>query len=34
MLKDLKGILEMHGFMEGNTTRPGGYVGERAFVER
>jgi len=34
LLKDLKGILEMRGFMEGNTTKPGGYVVERAFVER
>jgi len=34
LLKDLKHILEKRGFMEGNTTKPGDYVVERAFVEQ
>ena len=34
LLKDLKGILERRGFKEGNTTTPGDYVVERAFVEQ
>ena len=31
MLKDLKSLLEQRGFQEGNTTRPGDFVIERAF---
>jgi len=34
LLKDLKLILEQRGFKEGNTTTPGDYVVERAFVEQ
>jgi len=34
LLKDLKHILETRGFMEGNTTKPGDFVVERAFVEQ
>lgn len=34
MLKDLKALLEIRGFKEGNTTRQGDYVVERAFVEQ
>jgi len=34
MLKTLKTLLEQRGFSEGNTTTPGGYVVERAFVEQ
>jgi ferredoxin--NADP+ reductase len=34
LLKDLKHILEKRGFVEGNTTKPGDYVVERAFVEQ
>ena len=34
LLKDLKGLLEVRGFKEGNTTKPGDYVIERAFVEQ
>ena len=34
LLKDLKHILEKRGFIEGNTTKPGDYVVERAFVEQ
>lgn len=34
MLRDLKLMLEKRGFMEGNTTRPGDFVIERAFVEQ
>ncbi len=34
MLKDLKHILEARGFDEGNTTRPGDFVIERAFAEQ
>ncbi len=33
MLKDLKALLEGRGFKEGNTTTPGDFVVERAFVE-
>ncbi len=32
MLRDLKNLLENRGFHEGNTTRPGDFVIERAFV--
>lgn len=34
LLKDLKVLLEQRGFKEGNTTTPGDYVVERAFVEQ
>jgi ferredoxin/flavodoxin---NADP+ reductase len=34
LLKDLKQILDMRGFKEGNTTTPGDFVIERAFVEQ
>lgn len=34
MLATLKALLEQHGFEEGNTTRPGDFVIERAFVEK
>jgi ferredoxin--NADP+ reductase len=34
MLRDLKAMLEARGFAEGNTTRPGAFVIERAFVEQ
>jgi ferredoxin--NADP+ reductase len=34
MLVDLKALLEKHGFHEGNTTTPGDFVIERAFVEK
>jgi len=34
MLTDLKKMLEVRGFAEGNTTRPGDFVIERAFVEK
>jgi ferredoxin--NADP+ reductase len=34
MLKELKGMLEAKGFQEGNTTRPGDFVIERAFAEQ
>ena len=34
MLNDLKHMLEQVGFDEGNTTRPGDFVIERAFVEK
>jgi ferredoxin--NADP+ reductase len=34
MLRDLKAILEGLGFKEGNTTKPGDFVIERAFVEQ
>ena len=34
LLKDLKGMLEVRGFKEGNTTTPGDFVIERAFVEQ
>lgn len=33
MLKDLKQLLEQRGFQEGNTSRPGDFVIERAFAE-
>lgn len=33
MLKDLKHLLESRGFNEGNTSRPGDFVIERAFAE-
>jgi ferredoxin--NADP+ reductase len=33
MLKDLKQLLEARGFKEGNTSRPGDFVIERAFAE-
>jgi ferredoxin--NADP+ reductase len=34
MLRDLKEILEGRGFAEGNTSRPGDFVIERAFAEQ
>lgn len=34
MLRDLKHMLEKRSFMEGNTTRPGDFVIERAFAEQ
>jgi ferredoxin--NADP+ reductase len=34
MLKDLKHMLESKGFAEGNTSRPGAFVIERAFAEQ
>ncbi|HEY8905079.1 MAG TPA: ferredoxin--NADP reductase [Rhodoferax sp.] len=34
LLKDLKHVLETRGFLEGNTTKPGDFVVERAFVEQ
>jgi len=34
LLKDLKAILEKRGFIEGNTTKQGDFVVERAFVEQ
>ena len=34
MLGDLQTLLEKQGLEEGNTSRPGHYVVERAFVER
>lgn len=34
LLKDMKHLLESLGFMEGNTTKPGDFVVERAFVEQ
>jgi ferredoxin--NADP+ reductase len=34
MLKDTQGMLEERGFTEGNMSRPGHYVIERAFVEK
>ena len=33
MLKDLRHLLEARGFAEGNTSRPGSFVIERAFAE-
>jgi len=33
MLRDLKSMLEVRGFKEGNTSKPGDFVIERAFVE-
>jgi ferredoxin/flavodoxin---NADP+ reductase len=34
MLRDLKHMLEHRGFKEGNTSRPGDFVVERAFVDQ
>jgi ferredoxin--NADP+ reductase len=34
MLRDLKTMLEARGFNEGNSTRPGDFVIERAFAEQ
>ena len=34
MLRDLKNILELRGFNEGNTSTPGDFVIERAFAEQ
>jgi ferredoxin--NADP+ reductase len=34
LLKDLKMMLDMRGFNEGNTSKPGHFVVERAFVEQ
>jgi ferredoxin--NADP+ reductase len=34
MLRELKELLEARGFIEGNTTKPGDFVVERAFVEQ
>ena len=34
MLKDLKHMLEVRGFREGNTSTPGAFVIERAFAEQ
>jgi len=34
MLKSIREVLEKRGFNEGNTTTPGDYVVERAFVEQ
>jgi ferredoxin--NADP+ reductase len=34
MLKSIKEVLERRGFNEGNTTTPGDFVVERAFVEQ
>jgi ferredoxin--NADP+ reductase len=34
MLRDLKLLLEERGFKEGNTSKPGDFVIERAFVEQ
>ena len=34
MLRDLKRLLEARGFKEGNTSTPGDFVIERAFVEQ
>jgi ferredoxin--NADP+ reductase len=34
MLKDIKHLLEKTGFKEGNTSRPGDFVIERAFAEQ
>jgi ferredoxin--NADP+ reductase len=34
MLRQLKELLEARGFIEGNTTKPGDFVVERAFVEQ
>jgi ferredoxin--NADP+ reductase len=34
MLKDLKHLLESRGFHEGNTSKPGDFVIERAFAEQ
>ena len=34
MLRDLKHMMEERGFNEGNTTKPGDFVIERAFAEQ
>jgi ferredoxin/flavodoxin---NADP+ reductase len=34
MLRDLKGMMEARGFHEGNTSKPGDFVIERAFAEQ
>lgn len=34
MLRDLKHMMEARGFKEGNTTKPGDFVIERAFAEQ
>ena len=34
MLRDLKHMLELRGFKEGNTSTPGDFVIERAFAEQ
>jgi ferredoxin--NADP+ reductase len=34
MLRDLKAMMESRGFKEGNTSTPGDFVIERAFVEQ
>ncbi len=34
MLRDLKQMMEVRGFKEGNTTKPGDFVIERAFAEQ
>jgi len=34
MLRDLKHMLEKNGFKEGNTSKPGDFVIERAFAEQ
>jgi ferredoxin/flavodoxin---NADP+ reductase len=34
MLRDLKHMLEARGFKEGNTSKPGDFVIERAFAEQ
>ena len=34
MLRDLKGMMEARGFQEGNTSRPGDFVIERAFADQ
>ncbi len=34
MLRDLKVLLEKRGFHEGNTSKPGDFVIERAFAEQ
>ena len=34
MLRDLKHMLESQGFPEGNTSKPGAFVIERAFAEQ
>ena len=34
MLRDLKNMMEERGFKEGNTTKPGDFVIERAFAEQ
>jgi ferredoxin/flavodoxin---NADP+ reductase len=34
MLRDLKDMLHASGFKEGNTSEPGDFVIERAFVEQ